>query len=208
MGKITSHRTSEAAQRPRVFSKPTPVKQSKETSEGVEEPKGRPLTKKPTAAATTQDQPMIPQTLHVEKNEPSLNPEDTQQIREYIRSFRAAYLPHLKKEISLQTHAVPYEEGVVIEVKYDRSNVEVDQIEPGVKDSIQDVFQELKVPIKTFLNSEEKKRYDQGVKEKALLFSGTGILKGDDKLYLIKDNYRPRWTQSAAQQDVQRILNP
>lgn len=134
-----------------------------------------------------------------------LSKDDKQIIQQYINRFRSNYTPHLLSNVSLYIKAVPYDQGVVLEIDFSQeSNHE--NIETHIRRDVQDAFDHLHFNIASVLKGYDLHTYQTAVAEKKMVFSGTAMLGSDDKLYIVKDYASDQWTPAAAQKDVSRIL--
>ena len=136
----------------------------------------------------------------------NLQAEDVAVIQFYLNAFRRLYSPHLLPEVSLQLRAVPYAEGVMLEVTYSKNGPNLDHIDQEIRPRVDAVIRELHLEIEKALTADEFEKYCAAIAKNEMVFSGTGFLGTRDKNYIVKDYSLDQWSITAAKKDVSRLL--
>jgi hypothetical protein len=120
-------------------------------------------------------------------------PLDKKTMQEYINNFRRRIAKLLKPGIGLACNIYPAEKGgAILEFT----------IGPGIENDDNYMGNS---PTVSYALSKVKQRAFGG-NLSGFVFGGTNVMLEDNRIILIKDDSRSQWSDSAAQQDVDRIL--
>jgi hypothetical protein len=136
-----------------------------------------------------------------------LDQDDLNIIYSYLNNLYYNYGINLKPGIVLHTLAIPYDKGVILEINY-RSKGRIDyEVDKTIQQDVAQAFKKLNLDVHKVLTPEEEEQYTQALKSNELIFSGTGFLGTEDKLYIIKDYSKDQWSEQAAKKDINSILS-
>lgn len=135
-----------------------------------------------------------------------IDQEDRKIIQFYLNNFKKNYISYVNPTISLLLRAVPYAQGVVLEINYEQFGQYKDEIVDEIQPNVDQALKLLNIKSTELLDSEKQQLYDKGLEKDLLIFSGTNFFGTNDKVYIIKDNSLNLWTEKAARKDVNKIL--
>jgi hypothetical protein len=136
-----------------------------------------------------------------------LDQNDLNIIYSYLNTLYYNYGSNLKPGIVLHTLAVPYDKGVVLEINYKSQGKIEYEVDKTIQQNVALAFKKLNFDVRKVLTPEEEEQYVQALKNNGLIFSGTGFLGTEDKLYIIKDYSKDQWSEQAAKKDIHSILS-
>lgn len=118
---------------------------------------------------------------------------DKKTIQTYVNNFRRRLSSHLKPGIGLTCDIHPAEEGgAILEFS----------LGPSIEND--DRYQETSATVSTALSSIPQHAF--GGNLEGFKFSGTNVVMEKDRIILIKDDSPSEWSDSAAEDDIFKIL--
>lgn len=118
---------------------------------------------------------------------------DEKLIQEYINNFRRRIAQYLKTDIGMTCNVYPaVSGGAVLEFT----------IGPGVKND--DIYKEVSPTVGRALSRIRQQAF--GGNLDGFVFSGTNVIVEDYRIIFIKDDSHSQWSDSAAQYDLNRVL--